>query len=181
MPATGPRVRSWVFTINNPGDVDIPTKWQNVKAAVWQEEKGGEQETVHLQGVVNFGAAKTLAACKTLDGTAHWEPMEGTWQQAVDYCTKEKTRQRGPFRIGEKGKQGQRTDLKIVKKAIDRGRTEKELWDSCFPVMMRNYKAFREYRRVSSIPRSQMTETTVIYGPTGKGKTTWVEKHFPGA
>jgi hypothetical protein len=107
--------------------------------------------------------------------------MRGTLKQAKDYCTKEDTRVAGPWEKGEMPEPGKRTDIEAVKEAIDKGATNEELWDGWTTAMVKYWKSFREYKRVKAIRRTWDTETTVIWGSTGKGKTTWVEKHHPDA
>ena len=54
---------NWIFTINNPADVDLPRAWPGVRYCCWQLE-GGENGTPHLQGQVVLEKRKRLGGMK---------------------------------------------------------------------------------------------------------------------
>jgi len=177
------QARSWVFTINNPSSTDLPQApaWvEKAKFCVWQLELSGTG-TRHLQGYINLKQPARLAALKKLDPTAHWEVRRGTHKEAYDYSTKEDTRIEGPFEYGEAPEQGKRNDLGAVKRAIDEGYSDKEIADDFFSIWVRHQKAFALYRAISTPPRNFKTNVTVIYGPTGVGKTHDINEQFPDA
>lgn len=104
--------RNWVFTINNPEEVDDPKGW-DVQYVVWQLEEGAEG-TRHFQGYVELAKTTRLAAMKKLNSKAHWEPRQGTQEQAIAYCKKDDTRVAGPWEKGGKKEQGKRSDLDMA-------------------------------------------------------------------
>jgi len=72
--------------------------------------------------------------------------------------------------------QGARTDLLAVKRSIDDGATEVQLWGDHFAPMVRYHRAFREYKRSRSAPRLVKPAVLLIVGPPGTQKTTlaWI-------
>jgi len=70
-----------------------------VRYACWQEEKG-TLGTPHLQGYAVFESNRRLSVLKAMCPGAHWERRMGTHMQAKDYATKAKTRERGPWFVG---------------------------------------------------------------------------------
>lgn len=182
-------VRRWCFTVNNPETVLDgiwvnlqPWLWPSCTFCVYQLEQGEERETPHFQGYAEFANAKTLGAMKKLKGLerAHFEATKGTAQQNVEYCTKESDRLDGPCTWGEVSSgQGKRTDLLEVKAAIDDGANDKELWQDHFGTMVRNHKAFNQYRLIVTPPRRLQATHITIIGPSGAGKTSSVYSMFP--
>jgi len=91
--AQGPRVKGWCFTINNPTSSDeislselALTKTDYI---VWGEEVGANG-TPHYQGFMWLKTPARLTAVKKFFGRSpHLEPMNGTPQQAADYCKKD--------------------------------------------------------------------------------------------
>ncbi len=73
--------------------------------------------------------------------------------------------------------QGRRTDLLNVKRKIDEGMSNEQLWDEEFSTMVHNYKAMGEYKRIKSKPKQnvyikyQMPIVMLFVGPTGTGKS----------
>lgn len=66
---------------------------------------------------------------------------------------------------------GKRNDIGKVKALIDSGVSDKELWDSHFGFMLRNSRAVKEYKKVSSGVRSWKTELWLYLGVPGTGKS----------
>jgi len=176
------RSRGWVFTLNNPSSAEVPRDWEGsaVRFCIWQLERG-QEGTPHLQGYVLFDTAKSLPSVKALSSTAHWEPRKGTHKQARDYCTKSETRVEGPFRYGSEPEQGRRTDLDCLKEAIDAGSAESDLWEINFSAMVKFSRGLREYKRVKTGSRAWKTEVTVLWGPTGTGKSKTSQDLCPNA
>lgn len=183
--ATTTQSRAWLFTLNNHSSVEVPNVLHENYAAkyvVWQEEKGETTGTKHLQGYVVFNQPKRLSTLKTYFPTAHWEVRHGTHEQAKAYCMKEETRVSGPWELGEEPTgPGARTDLTSVKRRIDEGASETELWEEHFSSMVKYHKSFREYKRLKTPERDFKSVTIVIYGPSGTGKTHNIHTNFTDA
>lgn len=93
VPPSGPRFM-WCFTLNNYTDEEY-TKISDlihsvkVKAGVVGKEVG-ETGTPHLQGCISFVKKIRFVQAKALIcNRAHLQVAKGTWQQNLDYCTKQ--------------------------------------------------------------------------------------------
>ncbi len=88
------RSRSWFFTYNNYKKIDITNLVAQFTDSfceyVFQEEIGDNQ-TIHLQGVIRFKNPIGIAFQKNYPIEIHWERCR-SWPQAVKYCTKRDTR-----------------------------------------------------------------------------------------
>jgi len=171
-----------VFTLNNYSNVDEPREKcaAAAKYMVWQAERGVEGQTPHLQGYIMFNKTMTFTGVKKLMKEAHWEMRKGTHEQAKEYCMKEETRDSaavnggGPWTHGEDAQPGKRSDLLLLKAAVDEGRDELSIAqdDKLFPVWAGAYRAMERYKRLKTVrSRSWMTESIVYWGPPGTGKT----------
>lgn len=96
----------WIFTINKPhkhkAGHQKPTSWlakRGIRYMVWQAEIGA-CGTEHLQGYVAFTQQLRFAEVKKLCKRAHWESRKGSHSQAKEYCTKDDTREAGPWTYG---------------------------------------------------------------------------------
>lgn len=81
--------KRWVFTWNNPMAPMAPEILGTMGAEYgFGVETAPTTGTVHLQGWVVF-----KEKCRPIEKTGwtgvHWEPMRGTLQQSIDYCSKE--------------------------------------------------------------------------------------------
>lgn len=172
---------NWLFTINNPTWEDDPLKWPGVKFIAFQKERGDETGTEHFQGYVQFKVNKRLAACKALHLTAHWELRKGTHEQAKAYCTKEDTRIDGPWIEGVEPAPAKRNDLSLCMADVKAGMTEVELAEKYEGTWARNHNALSRYRMLCTKPRKTKTHVTVLFGPTGTGKSRSAFEGFPDA
>lgn len=191
MPATGPQVTAWCFTLHSPTPDanDHPKNWQGYKYLIYQLEQCPDTGRYHWQGYVIWHRKKTLAACKKIHDTAHWEPRNGPHEKARDYCKKEDTRvagddlgndfDPGPHEFGDEPAPGTRVDLLELKAAVDDGASELELYNQNFGSMVRNGNGILRYRSLIIAPRNTKTEVAVFYGPTGTGKTYYIQQNIP--
>lgn len=148
-------------------NVDWVFEWPpEVKFVVWQIERS-EEGNLHIQAYIQLKQKKTLTALRDL--------VPGSWQvqsapknfDAAEYCRKKD----GTFVRGhwEKGQftegRGNRTDLDVVKEAVDNGATK---WDICcnYPKQYNNYQRwiddYFEGIRNSEVPL--VTEFTGVDG-----------------
>lgn len=86
------RSRLWAFTLNNY-TLDEVKELLTLKECeyVFQEEKGEETGTIHLQGFLKFKNAKTLSAVKKVNARMHLEVGRNEFALKA-YCTKAATR-----------------------------------------------------------------------------------------
>lgn len=180
----------WCFTINNPEEhLPTPQQWleiprNNIVLLVYQLEKG-DNETLHFQGYVEFSNRKKLSTVKNINKFAHWELRRGNRKQAIDYCMKEDTRVEDtePFIFGDI------TDIEDAKQKTtiqvrDMINSNKPMFDvsqEFFGYFISNMKNLYAYKSMITPPRNWKTEVTVIWGPTGTGKSSYCHTLFPEA
>jgi len=175
----------WLVTQNNPTEEDVPPNvWPDVEYVIWQHEKG-ENGTEHLQIYVVFVGKKRKQWCIencTGVGRGHWEPRNGTHEQAKAYCSKVESRMTGPHEYGpwQHGsdasvptKKGERTDLKRVFELMSTGTSANEIMTDpdLFPVWARYYRAFEKFAMAKEPKRNWITFTQVYWGVSGCGKS----------
>ncbi|QQL09578.1 replication associated protein [Marmot associated feces virus 6] len=174
------RNRNWVFTFNNPYDIEIQMLDKILTSqadyAIYGEEVG-ENGTPHLQGYVEWKNAKALSTLKEYNKKIHWEPRKGTQKQARDYCLKDgKTKEFGEFK--EKN-QGKRSDITEVKEAIKDGKNMREIIE-----VSTSYQSLRTAELLLKYMEKPRTVKPVIYwlyGNSGNGKTRLAKEWFPDA
>ncbi len=97
---------------------------------------------------------------------------------------KEDTRVEGPWEFGDDSNipegQGARSDLQAVKRAIDDGASEAQLWEEHFEQCTRYMRSFRDYKRIKTVKRLWEMEIITCVGATGTGKTRWAYENYPG-
>ncbi len=153
--------RNWVFTLNNPTDDELIALIASVdldttRYLVFQKEVAPTTGTLHIQGLIVFTNARTLAGL-TRRGSpltrAHLEVMRGTIIQARQYCMKNETRLPGsePVEIGNMPSQGSRTDLAAmgqwIREAVNPP-TELEMWNYNFQLMVQYGSRLLTYRNL---------------------------------
>lgn len=173
--------RRWCFTLNNPESDELVFP-DVVRYAIWQRERG-ENGTEHLQGYVELSKPQRLSFFKSFIPRAHVEVARGSRDQARDYCRKPETRVAGPFEFGDfgAGGQGSRSDLDGIKQLIDNGAGEQEIAEANFSAWCRNYRAFREYKRIKTEARDWPVDVEVFWGDPGTGKSRKAMEENPGA
>lgn len=177
--------KNWMFTINNPTDADDPTTWEKRKYLAYQREVG-ESGTTHYQGYVQFTTNFRIAALKLLNPRAHWELRQGTHEQALAYVTKQETRApgdgNGPWILGDPPAPGKRNDLQLAINDVCAGMSKKDLITKYGATWARNYRALdAAYYIMHDTKRVQKTRVTVVYGPSGTGKSRYAHSNYPDA
>jgi len=176
------QVSGWCFTWNNPAaDVDPATLFSSVPSAlqdrlryaVWQLECG-EQGTFHIQGYVEFKRSVTFgSAVKILPTGVHFEPRQGSREQARDYCMKADTRSAGPWEFGlwVPGGRGRRSDIEEMFEMVKEGKSELDVAESHPGSWAHAYRALQHYRILLPPPPRLTLEVILHYGPPGVGKS----------
>lgn len=87
------RARLWSMTLNNWSvpELEELKKLDGKCEYVFQEEKGDEKQTPHLQGMFYFKQPMTLTGMKKINGRAHWEVGKNKFALKA-YCSKIDTR-----------------------------------------------------------------------------------------
>lgn len=129
-----------------------------------------------------------FSAVKKLLRTGHWEPAMGTSANNTHYCTKpvvdclcshcasQPVRLAGPWTHGTPGQDdkgvSQRTDLIKLRDAIKSGKRKRDLFEGDLMVPAARYARFvDEVYKIYQPPPHQNRTVTLLYGPTGCGKT----------
>lgn len=189
--------KNWCFTVNNYSaeeEEKLKGELPHVKYIVFQREHGHKEGTPHLQGYLELDRNMRLSFLqKNINGRATWLIRLGTQQQAIDYCTKEDTRDPDtkPFERGEKANangvrktQNSASVLDCDRRAelIDKVR-RKEIRISDISSFEMQDRALMQTLEVVckdlAGPLREDLRVITIIGPTGVGKSWSVHKLFP--
>lgn len=135
---------------------------------IYGKETCPETGKKHIQGYVEFAKKKTMKGAQQAigDPNAHMEGARGTGEQASDYCKKE-----GDWvEMGKKKKQGDRTDLTLVRDLVRTGGMRAVLTDD----RNFNYQACRMaqlYMTFLEPERDFKPQVISLWGPSGVGKS----------
>lgn len=152
---------------------------------VFQHEIG-EEQTLHIQGYVEFDKPKRISTLKNINKFCHWEPRKGSRIDAIKYCMKEDTRvpNTEPTIIGTlppletDPKDPKVKTSALVKKMLDEGKTDIDIANEYFGYYLQTYRGINQYRLLLSEERDFKSHVTVIIGPTGTGKSSWCSKYL---
>lgn len=150
--------RGWCFTLNNYEQSDIEhLNSLEVDYLIYGKEKG-KKGTPHLQGFLYIKSKARMNAVKELLGSRyHIERQKGTLAEAIHYCMKDEDYKE----IGDRPRQGKRTDLDIIKHDIKKNVSEKEIANKYFSQWCQYRRAFREYKEIIE----EYDTLLVIYDP----------------
>lgn len=170
------KFRHFMITINNPLDDDEKSLKANPKLLfrylIFQYERG-ENGTPHIQAYIVFEHQRTWRTLKALLPKAHIEVAKKCPLACIRYCSKTKTRIKGPFEFGTRPEgQGARTDLTSIAKSIVSG--EKKVADiiTTDPGMyVKFHRGLHALEASLEKPRSSKPTVYWVWGTTGAGKT----------
>lgn len=178
MPIKNP-LRNFCFTINNYNEdsLDALKSFDSIRYLVAGREVG-ESGTPHLQGYCELTKQVAFDNIKTMIPTAHIEKRFGTAKQASDYCEKD-----GDIhtKMGEISKPGRRTDIHDATDMLMEGASIREMALSHPAPFVKYHRGFREFKNLLIEPRTTPPEVTVLYGPTGCGKSRQAREICPDA
>jgi len=178
--------KRWIFTYNNPvGPGGLPVLNEGVlelpSAATYlhyQLERGAEG-TLHYQGFVVWRTNAGFQKCKDWLASAHWELSKGTFEQCLQYNSKEETRVAGPWILGEPPKgQGHRSDLASVAAQVLKTGSVRQLALSDPAVIVKYGKGLSLLASYVQPPRRNVHRLFIV-GPSGIGKTHLIWDLFP--
>lgn len=172
--------RNWCFTLNNPVNNFYNGEYERLRFITYQLELG-ESGTEHIQGYCIFRDNTRLAQCKQFIPGAHWEIRRGSHTEAKEYCEKGDTKLSPRYQWGIEPKQGKRNDLDRAKELLDAGEPMERIAEECFCAFIRYHRGFQEYRNIRFKHENKEPRVTVIYGPTGTGKTKYCNEKYPEA
>lgn len=164
---------------------DLPP---SVKYIVAQLESAPDTALRHVQGYVEFSAARTFKSIKQLLGrnSAHLEARKGSAQQASDYCKKEESRVSADMMLerGEISAQGKRTDIQMAAQIITEHKEQgmRMLAEQSPEMIVKYHRGFEKLCALLHRP-AQRPKPKIYYlhGPPGCGKSSWAHKTFPNA
>lgn len=168
MPVKNPH-RNFCFTINNYTDASLEdlTSQNYIRYLVAGREVG-ESGTPHLQGYCELTKIVGFDTLKKLIPTAHIEKRRRTAQQAADYCKKD-----GDLfiEVGTISKPGQRSDIHDATDMIKSGASMKEMAMEYPASYVKYHRGFEKFKSLLIESRNEPPDVTVLYGPTGSGKS----------
>lgn len=184
--------RYWCFTVNDSEsryaqeDFDPICRRGWFRYMVFQKEQA-ETGTIHWQGYLQCKNDTRMTTVKrALPGQAHLERQSpnSTPEQARDYCMKEETRLQGPWQHGQflpDTRSGRRTDLAEVAELLKRSGMREVARQ--MPTMIIKYaRGLSELERLNGLSTALRTvHVTLLYGPTGTGKSMFAYLKAPDA
>lgn len=193
--------RGWVITINNP---KIPLsayldQWfsdGNIVFGCGQTEVGAEGTRHHQAYVVTKVNEKNSNGFgikwmkENIHSTAHFEPRQGSHEEARDYCTLEeykgvkKGRVDGPWTVGhwspeeaqakggKKGNDTYKKNVSALMEDVEAGLPDIELQRKYPQLYLQYYKAIERVRlNIAQLEPRTQPYVVVLHGPTGTGKS----------
>lgn len=180
------KCKRWCYTSFN--HLDSESQLSNsdyLQYHIWQEETCPNTGKRHLQGYIEFTKSVGLSYIKNhwRDATTHFERARGTAEENIAYCSKSSSGGSGnPTIVGTpfQSHQGKRNDLYALKKSIDEGATDAELYENHFPVMFRHKRHVDEYRKhLSESAQVLIPVVILIYSKhSGTGKSHLAESMY---
>ncbi len=174
------RYRNVCWTLNNPTEM-VMFDPEKMDYLVYQEEIG-ESGTYHFQGYCELISQMSLNPVKELLGgpTVHIERRRGSQAQAIAYCKDPNKRMQPsePYEEGTPRTQGKRMDLEGFKNEVMNGANLRELLDDHYGVIARYPKFYEKLKQMNRPIRSVELEVVLLIGPTGTGKTRYVEDMY---
>ncbi len=175
---------NWFFTDNGEaganGEKLKAQPWLELPKGVtylfWQVERGGLTEHRHLQGHLELTRTQHLSWLhKHISPTASFQTRLGTAAQCDIYCSKQETRESGPYTLGQKSKgQGQRTDLEQLVMRCKEGASWRMLVEEK-PSDVHKYARFIERLKTIYMPKydpdGKGSRVLLLFGKAGCGKT----------
>lgn len=157
------RSRGFCFTISNYTDDDIArcmALYEDdplVSYIIIGFEKCPRTGTPHIQGYIYYPNKITWRVMKDKLSPYHVEPQKAKFNvNAYCYCMED----RDYYEMGNRPRQGHRTDLEVIKHDILDGKSEKKIATEYFSQWCQYRRAFTEYRKLID----ESIDRTLVYG-----------------
>lgn len=158
------------------------TNFSTFKYSMFQIEKGGNSETTHIQGFINFKNPMPWYTFKHNFPCCHFNKCISSNSNCRKYCSKEDTRIDGPYEDGEFAEERSRTDIKQFLELVKAGAEDEELQELFPGLYMREFSKIEKIRNRSIFKefktKRRRVEVNYIYGPPRCGKTSYVSKEY---
>lgn len=146
------------------GDEEPKFVEDEMEYMVFQQEQCPSTGKKHYQTYVRFRARKRMTTVKSLMGSSvHVEPARSDASTCISYCTKLDTRVSSPKEFGHRPKKKRDVVEMLGMSVQEIIREEPKLW--------RSVKQLKEAKLALSSPRTGPTETILLTGGTGTGKS----------
>lgn len=174
------RARNWTFTLYNYDDnsLDALKSESRLTYLIAGKEVCPTTSRKHLQGYCQFNNKIAFSAMSVLIPGAHLEPAIASDASNYNYCSKE-----GDLfcEVGTRKKQGKRNDIHSACAMIDEGASMREVATLNPVVYVKYNRGLEKYKALMIEPRNKPPEVTVLYGPTGSGKSRLARQLLPSA
>ncbi|MBI9010133.1 MAG: replication protein [Tenericutes bacterium] len=183
------RSRNWILTCNYLNSEPVSDEDMlksildigSIAYTAFQLEKG-DLGTLHHQIYLHFSTAKSFQSIKKGFPLAHIERMRGSSDQAIEYCTKNDTRQNEPVTWGEFPEQGKRNDWIDIYNMIKEGSPLSEIRYRYPSQYIRNRNKIvsvkQEILEEQFGHQIRNLDVTYMYDVTGKGKTRYILEKY---
>lgn len=161
------KARAYCFTVNNWTESDVAAVQAlaiDAQYVIYGKEVG-DAGTPHLQGYVYYKNARSFKSVKKGLPRAHIEVARGCPQSNIAYCSK----QGDVWSSGEPPRQGERTDIDVVRDEMKAGANMRRVVD-----VAPSYQAIKiaeVWLKYNESARNFKPEIRWFYGSTGAGKT----------
>lgn len=166
--------KTWAFT-----DFDVSDArqqfWKDLESTYmcFGVEEATTTSRKHLQGWITFKRTYRLKQLQKIVGTCHIE--KGKCADGMNYCMKE-----GNYVIQDRRKQGHRSDLEAITKALADGTTMEEAVGDRLPTYARYHRGLQAVQQLKRKPIEMVRHVTWVWGPPGAGKTKWAWEQTQG-
>lgn len=167
-PDDGSKTRAWVFTFWNTTAEELAEALDKneIDYAIFGNEICPETGREHVQSYIKYKSARYWTALCKLYPNTRIRKAKGNALQNYNYCSKE-----GDFvEIGTRPKQGARTDLLTVKKAVKEGSSVRTIIEK-HAVNYQSIKMAETMMKYFERKRTWRPEVIWLWGATGTGKT----------
>ncbi|AUM61705.1 Rep [uncultured virus] len=175
----------WMFTFFPTTDARPNALPDGAEYMIFQEERGHQQDHLHLQGYVRFKTRKTFKQVQKIFATcglkdAHLGFAKKPELACIRYCSKKDTQVSTPTEFGSReehaGEQGHRSDLDAVASALKAGTSYAKV---CLQFPEQAIKYSHGIRELANCQRMEQWKhqwreaitVTVLFGPTDTGKS----------